>query len=385
MTSGRSKIHSLCPSRDLYSPHLTFQFTSEVQKVRPTKKMGRRKPSIVGTVRLFHRKLNLVKELKQELEYQIHSGLEPEVVSVTHDEFKRTMSQLDELVDQLTQSENVDAEDSLNDAACLTKLKVEVAQTVKKHELSFRNTSTRPSSASSSRSNQIPVPSAPESPGVVQSMRDTRQQQQINDLADQQSISNLITIHRQVQSAMGILQENSNRVISSDVQNSLQPSALEQTDSDNVASNQHQHLQAIAPIVNPAIVSQSSIDATCAFPQLSTASNMQLPVFIGTLPPAGNTFAPARPINNTGLFENVPDHRTPVPVSFGNRFPTPSHPGPFQAYCSNSWSNLANGSFEPSNATPRGPVYPSSQSLGNQNSNPYRQRNIHRSVKLPDI
>ena len=107
-------------------------------------------------------------------------------MSVTHDEFKRTMSKLDELVDQLTQLENVDAEDSLNDAACVTKLKVEVAQTVKKHELSFRNTSTRPSSASSSRSNRIPVPSAPESPGVVQSMRDTRQQQ-INDLADQQS------------------------------------------------------------------------------------------------------------------------------------------------------------------------------------------------------
>ena len=181
------------------------------------------------------------------------------------------------------------------------------------------------------------------------------------------------------------MQEKSNRVISSDVQNSLQPSALEQTDSDNVASNQHQHLQPIAPIVNQAIVSQSSIDATCAFPQLSTASNIQLPVFSGTLPPAGNTFAPARPINNTGLFENVPDNRTPVPVSFGNRFPTPSHPGPFQAYCSNSWSNLANGSFEPSNVTPRGPVYPSSQSFGNQNSNPYRQRNIHRSVKLPDI
>ena len=94
-------------------------------------------------------------------------------MSVTHDEFKKTMSLLDELVDQLTQSENVDAEDSLNGAACLTRLKVEVAQTVKKHELSFRNTSTRPSSAASSRSNQIHVHCAPESPGVVQSMRDT--------------------------------------------------------------------------------------------------------------------------------------------------------------------------------------------------------------------
>ena len=155
--------------------------------------MGGRKPSIVGAVRLFHRKLNIVKELKQELEYQIHSGLEPEVVSVTQDEFKRT------------------------------------------------------------------------------------------------------------------------------------------------------------------------IDAHA------------------------NTFAPARPINNPGLFENVPDHRTPIPISFGNRFPTPCHSGPFQAYCPNNWSNLANVSFEPSNRTPCGPVYTSSQTFDNQNYNPYRQRNIHRSVKLPDI
>ena len=137
--------------------------------------------------------------------------------------------------------------------------------------------------------------------------------------------------------------------------------------------------------MNPAIVSQSSIDATCAFPQLSTASNIQLPVFSGKFVPAENTFAPPRLINNTGLIENVPYHRTPVPISFGNRFQTPSHSGPFQAYCPNIWSNLANGSFEPSNVTPRGPVYPSSQSFGNQNSNPYRQRNIQRSVKLPDI
>ena len=73
--------------------------------------MGGQEPSIVSTVRLFHRKLNIVKELKRELEYLIQSVLEPEFVSV-HDEFKKTMSQLDELVDQLTQSENVDAEDS---------------------------------------------------------------------------------------------------------------------------------------------------------------------------------------------------------------------------------------------------------------------------------
>ena len=155
---------------------------------------------------------------------------------------------------------------------------------------------------------------------------------------------------------MRILQENSNGAISSCVQNSLQPSALEQTDSDNVASNQHQPLQPIEPIVNPTIVTQSSFGATCVFPQLSTASNTQLPVFGGTFPAAENTFAPPRPNNNTGLFENVPDHSTPVPICFGNHFPTSSHSGPFQAYCPNSWSNLANGSFEPSNVTPRGPV-----------------------------
>ena len=85
-------------------------------------------------------------------------------MSVTQDEFKKTISKLDELFDQLTQSENVVVEDSLNDAAGLTKIKVGVAQTVKKHELSFRNTSTRPSSAASSRSNRKPGPSAP---GVV--------------------------------------------------------------------------------------------------------------------------------------------------------------------------------------------------------------------------
>ena len=254
-------------------------------------------------------------------------------MSVTHDELKKTMSQLDELVDR--------KEDRTN---------------CKKPELSFRNTSTRPSSATSSRSNRIPVPCAPESQGVVQSMQDTRQQQ-VNNFADQQSTSNPNTIDRQVQSATGVLQENSNGAISSCVQNSLQPSALEQTDSDNVASNQHSPLQPTEPIVNPTIVTQTSIGPTCVFPQLSTASNTQLPVFSGQLTPAENTFAPPRPINNTGIFENVPDHRTPVPISFDNRFPTPSHSGPFQAYCPNSWSNLANGSFEPSNLTPRGTVY----------------------------
>ena len=68
--------------------------------------MKGRKPSIVGTVRLFHRKLNIVKELKQELEYQIHSDLKSKFLSVTHDEFKKTISKLDNLVNQLIQLEN---------------------------------------------------------------------------------------------------------------------------------------------------------------------------------------------------------------------------------------------------------------------------------------
>ena len=215
---------------------------------------------------------------------------------------RKKMSRLDELLDQHTQSEMVDPEESLNDAACLTKLQVEVAQTVKKHELSSRKTSTRPKSAASSRSNRMPISSAL-TPGVVQRKRDTRQEHQIIDLADQQSISNPITIHRQVQSAMGDLQENSSGVISTDVQNNLQPSALERTDSINVPKNQHQPLQTIETSVSSTILSQSSDDATCAFPQLSTASNIQLPAFTGTLSPAGITFAPSSLINNTGLFE----------------------------------------------------------------------------------
>ena len=127
---------------------------------------------------MFHRKLFIVKELKQELEYQIHPGLQPEVVSITHVEFEKTFSLLGERVGQLTKSENVEAEDYLNDAADLTKQKIEIAQTVSKREL---NTSTRPKSFASSRSNRIPVLSAPESPEVC----DTRQQH-VYDLADQQ-------------------------------------------------------------------------------------------------------------------------------------------------------------------------------------------------------
>ena len=67
--------------------------------------------------------------------------------------------------------------------------------------------------------------------------------------------------------------------------------------------------------------------------------------------PAGITFAPHSHINNTGLFEYIPDHRTPVAVCFGNRLSTPSHSSPFQGHCPNNWSNFANGSFETSNAT----------------------------------
>ena len=86
------------------------------------------------------------------------------------------------IVDQFKQSENLDVEDSFNDAACLTKLKVEVAEILKKHELLNRNTSTNPTSDISSCSYRIRFPSAPEFQGVVQSMQDTRHQQPIIDL-----------------------------------------------------------------------------------------------------------------------------------------------------------------------------------------------------------
>ena len=136
--------------------------------------------------------------------------------------------------------------------------------------------------------------------------------------------------------------------------------------------------------MNPAIISQSSIGATCAFAQLSTASNLQLPVFSGTVPPAGKNFALARLIKNTGLFEYVPDHRTHITVFSATVYQHQAIP-PISEHCPNNWSNFADGSCESSNSTTRVPVYPSSQSCGNQNSNPYRQWNIHPSVKLPDI
>ena len=86
-------------------------------------------------------------------------------------------------------------------------------------------------------------------------------------------------LFRQVQSAIGILQKVSDAVISTDVQIRLRPSAVEQTKFANVARNQHHPLQPIKPIVSPTIVLQSFIDASCAFPQLSTTSIFQLPVF----------------------------------------------------------------------------------------------------------
>ena len=161
----------------------------------------------------------------------------------------------------------MDAEDYLNVAALSTKLKIKVAQIEKKNELSFRFSSARPSSATLSRSNGISIPSASEPLGYVQSMQENRQQQQVNDWAEQQSISNPTTIHRQVQSAMEVLQENYDRVFSTDVQNSLQPEALEKTDSDNVTINQNEPVQPIKPPVKATTFLQSSLDATCAFRQ----------------------------------------------------------------------------------------------------------------------
>ena len=81
-------------------------------------------------------------------------------MSITHYEFKKTVSQL----------EFLDAEVSLNYAACLKKLKVEIAQIVMKQEVSFQISSTSESGSTPSRNNTKTVPSAP---GAVQRMRDS--------------------------------------------------------------------------------------------------------------------------------------------------------------------------------------------------------------------
>ena len=75
--------------------------------------MKGRKQSVAGTIRLFYRRLNTIEELKNEIEAQISSNTETEIVSLTHEEFKRLMGEIENLVDELTESDNQNAEGPL--------------------------------------------------------------------------------------------------------------------------------------------------------------------------------------------------------------------------------------------------------------------------------
>ena len=93
--------------------------------------MKGRKLSVAGTIRLFYRKLNTIEELKNEIEAQISNNTEAEIVSLTHEEFKGLMREIENIVAELTESDNQYAEGPLTEADQLIRLKMEVLQKVK--------------------------------------------------------------------------------------------------------------------------------------------------------------------------------------------------------------------------------------------------------------
>ena len=128
------------------------------------------KQSVAGTIRLFYRKLNTIEELKNEIGAQISNNTETEIVSLTHEEFKRLMGEIKNIVDELTESENQDAEGPLAEADQLIRLKMEVAQKVKRHKMLHRTLTLRPSSAASTQSNRTTA-----SPVVETNARNSRE------------------------------------------------------------------------------------------------------------------------------------------------------------------------------------------------------------------
>ena len=71
--------------------------------------------------------------MQNEIEAQISSNTETEILSLTHEEFKRLMGEIENLVDELTESDNQNAEGPFAEADQLIRLKMEVAQKVKRH------------------------------------------------------------------------------------------------------------------------------------------------------------------------------------------------------------------------------------------------------------
>ena len=116
--------------------------------------MKGRKQSVAGTIRLFYRRLNTIEKLKNEIEAQISNNTETEIVSLTREECKRLMWEIENRVDELTESDNQDAEGPLAEVDQLIRLKMEVAQKVKRHEMLRRAITLRPNSAASTKRNR---------------------------------------------------------------------------------------------------------------------------------------------------------------------------------------------------------------------------------------
>ena len=103
--------------------------------------------------------------MKNEIEAQISSNTEIEIVSLTHEEFKRLMGEIENIVDELTESDNQNAEGPLAEADQLIRLKMEVAQKVKRHEMLRRTLTSRPNSAASTQSNRTTASTVVETNG----------------------------------------------------------------------------------------------------------------------------------------------------------------------------------------------------------------------------
>ena len=125
--------------------------------------MKGRKQSVAGTIRLFYRRLNRIEELKNEIEAQISNNTNTEIVSLTHEAFKRLMGAIENIVEDLTELDNQDAEGPLAEADQLIRLKMEVAQKLKRHKMRRRTLTSRPNSATSTQSNRTTASTVVES------------------------------------------------------------------------------------------------------------------------------------------------------------------------------------------------------------------------------
>ena len=65
--------------------------------------------------------------MKNEIEAQIESNIETKIVFLTYEEFKRLMEEIENNVNELTESNNQDAEGPSSEVGQLIRLRMEVA------------------------------------------------------------------------------------------------------------------------------------------------------------------------------------------------------------------------------------------------------------------